>query len=97
MNVFAALSDPTRRAILSLLAGHGELRAGEIAAHFAISSAAISQHLKVLRDAGLLRVKKQAQQRLYRLDRQGLNAAGDWLAALQQPRQPQAESPDAGP
>jgi DNA-binding transcriptional ArsR family regulator len=49
MDAFSALADPTRRAIVELLAQRGELAAGEIAAHFSISAPAISQHLKVLR------------------------------------------------
>ncbi len=54
MDKFAALADPTRRQIIELLARHAELSATEIARHFPSSPPAISQHLKVLRDANLI-------------------------------------------
>lgn len=68
MDPFSALADPTRRAIIELLAQRGEMPATEIAAQFAISAPAVSQHLRVLRESGLVQVEKQAQRRLYRID-----------------------------
>ncbi|MSO71822.1 MAG: ArsR family transcriptional regulator [Alphaproteobacteria bacterium] len=68
-----ALADGTRREILAL-AALGELSANQIAEHFPISRPAVSQHLKVLRDVGLLVVRSQGTQRLYRTDRSGLDA-----------------------
>jgi DNA-binding transcriptional ArsR family regulator len=62
-----ALSDPTRLAILRALA-RGERQAGEIAAAFPVSRPAISHHLKVLSDAGLVRMRRSAQSRLYSID-----------------------------
>ena len=70
-DVFLAVSDPTRRAILDLLAaasGVGEIAVAELARPFQVSLPAISQHLRVLRDAGLVSVRKAGRKRLYRLD-----------------------------
>jgi DNA-binding transcriptional ArsR family regulator len=66
-----AVSDPTRRQILRMVAV-GEFSAGEIASRFSMTRPAVSQHLGVLLKAGLLRVKSKAQQRLYSLDANGL-------------------------
>jgi len=76
---FSALGDPTRRKILEMLAARGELSAGEIYAKFPISHPAISQHLKVLRQAGLVEVEKRAQQRLYRINPEALAEMEGWL------------------
>lgn len=79
MDVFAALSDPTRRAIVEQL-GRGEASAGVIAAPFPISAPAISQHLKILREAGVIRVRIDGQRRVYSLDPAGLADLERWLA-----------------
>jgi DNA-binding transcriptional ArsR family regulator len=78
MTSFEALAEPTRRRIVELLAG-GERAAGEIVAEFDVSAPAISQHLKVLRDAGLVRVRVDAQRRIYGLDPEGLSEIDGWL------------------
>lgn len=78
MDRFAALADPTRRSIVEMLA-EGALPAGEIGARFSASPPAISQHLKVLREAGLVTVEVRGQQRIYRLDPAGLDAFDAWL------------------
>lgn len=78
MDSFAALADPTRRSIVEML-GEGALSAGEIGARFSASAPAISQHLKVLREAGLVTVEIRGQQRIYRLDAAGLDAFDAWL------------------
>lgn len=75
---FAALADPTRRAILGRLA-HGEATVGELAAPFPVSVQAISQHLKVLEQAGLITRGKTAQLRPSRLQGAPLKDAVDWL------------------
>lgn len=77
--VFGALADPTRRAILARLAD-GDANVGELAAPFAISQPAISRHLKVLEDAGLITRHRQATQRYSRLEPERLKEASDWLA-----------------
>ena len=76
--VFAALADPTRRAILALVRG-GEVPAGEVAARFAVSRPAISRHLRVLRQAGLVHERRSARQRLYSLDPAALQVVDRWL------------------
>jgi DNA-binding transcriptional ArsR family regulator len=68
MDTFSALADPTRRQILELLAREGPTSATEIAERFPISPPAISQHLKVLREAHLVHMDKRAQQRIYQLE-----------------------------
>ena len=79
MQTFAALADPTRRRIVELLS-KGERSAGEIVGEFEVSAPAISQHLKALRDAGLVRVRIDAQRRIYALDPAGLDELDAWLA-----------------
>src|SRR5258705_7570193 len=73
-----ALADPTRRRIVELLAC-GEHSAGELVDEFEVSAPAISQHLKALRDAGLVQVRVDAQRRIYALDPVGLDAIDAWL------------------
>ena len=78
MDRFAALADPTRRSIMEML-GERALSVGEIGANFSASAPAISQHLKVLRQAGLVSVEARGQQRIYRLDPAGLEAFDAWI------------------
>jgi DNA-binding transcriptional ArsR family regulator len=74
-----AVADPTRRAILRLVRSH-ELPAGEIARHFpAMTRPAVSQHLRVLADAGLVEVRPDGNRRLYRWRREGLRDAAHFL------------------
>jgi DNA-binding transcriptional ArsR family regulator len=76
---FAALADPTRRAILRRLAA-GEATVTELAEPFAMSQPAVSKHLKVLERAGLVSRRRDAQRRPCRLEARPLEAATDWLA-----------------
>ena len=82
MHAFDVLGDPVRRRILELLAA-GEMSSGEvvavIGAEFGISQAAVSQHLKVLRDSGFATVRPEAQRRIYTLDPGPLRDVDDWL------------------
>jgi DNA-binding transcriptional ArsR family regulator len=78
MDPFAALAEPSRRRMIELLDG-GERPAGTIAGEFDLSAAAVSQHLKVLREAGLVRVRVDGPRRLYSLDPAGLAAIDAWL------------------
>ncbi len=78
MLVLAALADPVRREIVELLAD-GELGAGEIAARFPVSRPAVSRHLRVLREAGLVASEVRAQRRVYRLERGPLAQLDAWL------------------
>jgi DNA-binding transcriptional ArsR family regulator len=75
------VAEPRRRAILRLV-WDDELPAGEIAAHFPVSFAAVSQHLGVLRGAGLVRVRRDGTRRLYRADRDALGRLGQVLQQL---------------
>src|SRR5579859_4539379 len=84
MDMFVALSDPTRRAILELLANSGELTATDIYGHFPVSPQAISQHLKVLREAELVVMEKRAQKHLYRLNPQTLSQFETWVQQTRQ-------------
>lgn len=73
-----ALADPVRRAIVERLAD-GEVGAGEIAADFPVSRPAISRHLRVLREAGLVTSRVAGQHRIYALDRRPLAELDAWL------------------
>ncbi|WP_433786928.1 ArsR/SmtB family transcription factor [Actinomycetospora sp. CA-101289] len=77
---FAALADPTRRAIVTLLAD-GEATVNEVAARFPISVPAISRHLKVLEGAGLITRSREAQWRHNRLHTAPFDDAMDWMQA----------------
>ena len=79
MPVFAALADPTRRRLLELLAS-GERSAGELAAEFDISRPGVSRHLRVLREAGLVRARGEGQRRVYSVDPSPLDEVDAWLA-----------------
>ncbi len=81
MDSLAALADPTRRRIVESLA-EGPLSSGEIASRFSISAPAISQHLKTLREARLVRVRAEAQRRIYELDPAGLEQMAAWVADI---------------
>jgi len=77
-STFAALADPTRRAILARLA-RGEAHVGALVEPFPISGPAISRHLRVLEQAGLIERQTSAQWRICRLRGPGLRVAHDWL------------------
>lgn len=81
MDRFDALADPTRREIVAMLAER-ERPAGEIAGAFAVTAPAISQHLKVLREQGLVRIERRGQQRIYSLDPDGLAAMQRWISDI---------------
>jgi len=76
--VFAALADPTRRAILTHLQ-HGPATAGDVAAPFAMSRSAVSQHLRVLEDAGLIERTVTAQWRTCALRTEPLDEVATWV------------------
>jgi DNA-binding transcriptional ArsR family regulator len=76
---FAALADPTRRAILARLARDGEVTVNDLAEPFAFSVQAVSKHLKVLERAGLVTRGRTAQLRPSRLQAAPLHDAADWL------------------
>lgn len=79
VDVFTVLADPTRRAVLDLLAG-GERSAGDLGqAAPALTQPALSRHLRVLREAGLVRVRVEGQRRVYRLDAAPLTEVDAWV------------------
>ena len=80
---FAALADPTRRAILARLA-QGEATVTELARPFTISQPAISKHLRVLENAGLISTGQDAQRRPRRIEPAALQAANEWLERYRQ-------------
>ncbi|MBE7447474.1 MAG: winged helix-turn-helix transcriptional regulator [Kofleriaceae bacterium] len=77
--IFAALADPSRRAIFEALTG-GEAAVKELTARFAISQPAISQHLATLRQAGLVRGRREGRCVYYRVEPRGLKPLLDWIA-----------------
>ncbi|MGY1724010.1 ArsR/SmtB family transcription factor [Blastococcus sp. SYSU DS0533] len=95
---FEALGDRTRRQILELLSS-GEQPAGALVQALqgsaSISQPAVSQHLRVLREAGLVTVRAEGTRRLYALDPSGIAAAQAWLVALADPLAAFAQSLDA--
>jgi DNA-binding transcriptional ArsR family regulator len=83
MDIFTAISDPTRRRIVEYL-GAGAQPAGSITEQFALSAPAISQHLKVLKEASLVSVKIDGQKRIYSLNPQGLDDLEAWLGRMRE-------------
>jgi DNA-binding transcriptional ArsR family regulator len=77
-DVFAAINDPTRREILRLLADDA-LPAGELSEHFRISRPAVSKHLRVLRESGLVREERQGRERVYTLSASPLQEVRMWI------------------
>jgi DNA-binding transcriptional ArsR family regulator len=78
MQAIEALADPTRRRIVELLA-ESDRDAGELGSHFTVTQPAISRHLRVLRESGLVRVRPDAQRRIYSLDPAPLQELEQWL------------------
>lgn len=78
--VFAALADPTRRAILERLLARGEMTVGDVAVPFAISTPAISRHLHVLERAGLIERRAERQWRFVRVRPRAFDKVESWLA-----------------
>jgi DNA-binding transcriptional ArsR family regulator len=79
---FRALADPTRRRILELLA-RGAHPVKELGARFPLSQPALSQHLRVLREAGLVRVRRDGRRRVYSLHAGPLRSAHEWLGRFE--------------
>jgi len=79
METFAAIADPIRRQIIETLAQHGQMSASDIAERFEISKSGVSQHLKILRDSGLVEMEARAQFRFYRLRPESLEQMAAWI------------------
>jgi DNA-binding transcriptional ArsR family regulator len=76
---FEVLAEESRRRILDLLA-EGERPVGELVTLLSLSQSAVSKHLKVLREAGLVQSRTDAQRRIYRVNPEPLRAVDEWLA-----------------
>src|SRR6476660_5495109 len=83
MDPFVAIADPVRRALLGMLA-RGPARVVDLAAAQSVSRPAVSRHLRVLAEAGLVSAEDRGRERHYRLERDGLAVVTDWVAALEQ-------------
>jgi DNA-binding transcriptional ArsR family regulator len=81
-DVYYAIADPTRRAILDHL-GRGEQPVMELAGRFDISLSAVSQHMRVLREVGLVQVRRVGRERHYRLNAHPLREVADWTAGYE--------------
>jgi len=77
-HAFVALSDPTRRAVFEKLAG-GPRAVGDMARGLPVSRPAVSQHLKLLKEAGLVTDRSEGTRRIYQIDPAGLGAMRAWL------------------
>jgi len=87
MDAFTALAEPTRRNIMEMLATSGSLSATDIYKNFKASAPAISQHLKVLRTANLVRVEKRAQKRIYYVNPEPMKELEKWIQIFTQQMQ----------
>lgn len=83
MDTFTALADPTRRQIIESLA-LGESSFGDLADKFEMSRPAVSQHLKVLRDAGIVTARADAQRRIYSLTEKSFDEVEEWLGKVRE-------------
>ena len=79
--VFRAIADPTRRSIMSLLAG-GEQSLGDIASRYEMSRPAVSKHLKILEQGGLVHVRSQGRERLHTLQPEALMSVAEWISVF---------------
>ena len=84
MDAFYALAEPRRRKIIEILARDGELSATQISSRFDITPQAVSQHLKVLLEAGLLEMERRSQQHIYQIDPESIAELEHWLAHTKQ-------------
>ena len=78
IQTFSALSDPTRLRMVGRLMAQGELPAGDLVAEFTISAPAISRHLKVLRESGLIAQRAEGTHRYYSVRPEAMRAISDW-------------------
>lgn len=79
MDAFTAIAEPSRRRIMEMLAANGSLSATDIYKRFDSTPPAVSQHLKVLRDADLVRVEKRAQKRIYYVNPKPMEELERWI------------------
>ena len=84
MDALCALAEPRRRRVVEILAHRGKLSASQISDEFDVTPQAISQHLRVLREANVLRMERSAQRRLYTINPQSINQIQAWAAEMAQ-------------
>lgn len=84
MDKFSALGDPNRRRIIELLADQGPMSASQISREFSVSPSAISQHLKILREANLILMTRKAQKRIYAINPEAIQEMETWVNRLAQ-------------
>lgn len=82
MDAFYALAEPRRRRVVEILAHRGQLSATEISDEFDVTPQAISQHLRVLREANVVLMEKRAQQRMYAFNPRSVNPIVQWSATM---------------
>lgn len=82
MDALSALAEPRRRRVVEILARRGELTASEISGEFEVTPQAISQHLRVLREANVLQMEKRAQRRLYTINPRSIDQVQQWAASM---------------
>ena len=82
VDTFYAFAEPNRRKVVEILAHRGQLSATQISEEFDVTPQAISQHLKVLREAGVIRMERRAQQRLYTFNPQSAHQIEKWAAQM---------------
>ncbi|MEX0896056.1 MAG: metalloregulator ArsR/SmtB family transcription factor [Patescibacteria group bacterium] len=80
--LFSSLAEPRRRKIVELLADRGQMSATDISNQFEISPAAISQHLKILREARVIQMERQARRRLYTLNARAFDELEEWVRQM---------------
>jgi len=84
MDALVALAEPRRRRVVELLARGGQLSASQICQQFDVTPQAISQHLRVLREANVIRMERRAQRRLYALNPRSMEEIQRWAAQMAQ-------------
>ena len=82
-DVFNAIAEPRRRQILELLARRGALTVGTLVAMLSLPQPAVSKHLGVLRQVGVVSVTRQGKQRVYRLEAENLKTVHEWIKAFE--------------
>jgi len=82
MDAFSVLAEPRRRRVVEILARRGRLSASQICDEFDVTPQAISQHLRVLREANVLRMEKKAQRRLYTINPRSMDQIQLWAADM---------------
>lgn len=82
MDTFSVLADATRRNIVELLAKNGQLSAADISDKFKVTPSAISQHLKVLREARFVQMERKAQKRIYKINTNSLLELEEWVSKI---------------